>query len=138
MPEDPQTLAEWLAAPDVRLVVDGYNVTKAEGGYGDLPLERQRERLIDEVRSLVARGGVPTVIVFDGSEVMPGAARRMRGGVVVEYSKPSESADDHIIALLEATEGPTIVTTNDRDLQDRAAALGATIATSDQLLALIR
>ena len=138
MPEDPQTLAEWLAAPDVRLVVDGYNVTKAQGGYGDLPLERQRERLIDEVRSLVARGGVPTVIVFDGSEVVPGAARRMRGGVAVEYSKPSESADDHIIALLEATEGPTIVTTNDRDLQDRAAALGATIVTSDQLLALIR
>src|SRR5918995_1313581 len=77
MPEDPQTLAEWLAAPGVRLFVDGYNVTKAEGGYGELPLERQRERLIDEVRTLVARGGVPTVIVFDGSEVMPGAARRM-------------------------------------------------------------
>ena len=138
MPEDPQTLAEWLAAPEVRLVVDGYNVTKSEGGYGDLPLERQRERLVDEVRSLVARGGVPTVIVFDGSEVVPGAARRMRGGVAVEYSKPSESADDHIVALLEATGGPAIVVTNDRDLQDRAAALGATIATSDQLLALIR
>ena len=78
------------------------------------------------------------MIVFDGSEVAPGAARRMRGGVVVEYSKPSESADDHIVALLEATEGAAILTTNDRDLQDRAAALGATIATSNQLLALIR
>ena len=138
MPEDPQTLAEWLATPEVRLFVDGYNVTKAEGGYGDLPLERQRERLIDEVRTLVARGGVPTVIVFDGSEVAPGAGRRMHGGVVVEYSKPSESADDHIIALLEATAEPTILATNDRDLQHRAAALGATIATSNQLLALIR
>jgi predicted RNA-binding protein with PIN domain len=138
MPEDPQTLAEWLATPGVRLLVDGYNVTKAEGGYGDLPLERQRERLIDEVRTLVARVGVPTVIVFDGSEVMPGAARRMHGGVAVEYSKPDESADDHIIALVDATEGATVVTTNDRDLQNRAAALGATVATSDQLLALIR
>jgi predicted RNA-binding protein with PIN domain len=138
MPEDPQTLAEWLAAPGVRLFVDGYNVTKAEGGYGELPLERQRERLIDEVRTLVARGGVPTVIVFDGSEVMPGAARRMQGGVMVEYSKPTESADDHIIALLEAGDETAILATNDRDLQQRAAALGATIATSNQLLALIR
>ena len=138
MPEDPQTLAEWMASPGVRLLIDGYNVTKAEGGYGDLPLERQRERLIDEVRTLVARGGVSTVIVFDGSEVMPGAGRRMHGGVAVEYSKPSESADDHIIALVEATDGSVIVVTNDRDLQHRAAALGGTIATSDQLLALIR
>ena len=138
MPEDPQTLAEWLAAPDVGLLVDGYNVTKAEGGYGDLALELQRERLIDAVRALVARSRVSTVIVFDGSEVMPGAARRMQGGVAVEYSKPSESADDHIIALLEGMDGPVIVVTNDRDLQRRAAALGATIATSIQLLALIR
>jgi predicted RNA-binding protein with PIN domain len=138
MAEDPQTLAEWLAAPGVRLFVDGYNVTKAEGGYGELPLERQRERLIDEVRTLVARGGVHTVIVFDGSEVMPGAARLMHGGVMVEYSKPTESADDHIIALLEAGDESAILVTNDRDLQQRAAALGATIATSNQLLALIR
>jgi len=138
MQDDPQTLLEWLAAPGVRLLVDGYNVTKSEGGYGELSLERQRERLIDEVRRLVAGAGVRAVIVFDGSEVTPGVARRMHGPVAVEYSRPNETADDHLIALLEGSEGAAILVTSDRELQDRAAALGATVATSAQLLALIR
>ena len=138
LPEDPQTLYEWLSADGVRLLVDGYNVTKSEGGFGDLTLEAQRERLIDEVMRLVARKGVPTTIVFDGSEVAPATTRRLRGPVKIEYSRPGEIADDHLVALLEGGTEPAILVTNDRDLQSRAEALGATIATSDQLLALIR
>jgi predicted RNA-binding protein with PIN domain len=139
MPEDPQTLEEWLGAPQVRLLVDGYNVTKAEGGFGGVSLESQRDRLVAEVRTLAARKRTPTTIVFDGSVVTPGTARRNRGGVIVEYSAPGETADDHIVALLESdATSATIVVTNDRALQDRAAARGATIATSTQLLALIR
>jgi predicted RNA-binding protein with PIN domain len=59
--------------------------------------------------------------------------------VRIEYSRPDEIADDHLIAKLEELPAsPVIVATNDRELQQRSAALGATIATSDQLLALIR
>jgi predicted RNA-binding protein with PIN domain/phage shock protein A len=138
LPEDPQTLDEWLSADNVRLLVDGYNVTKAEGGFGRLSLERQRERLVDEIAKLAARKRVPTTIVFDGSEVAPASSRRFRGLVAIEYSRPREVADDHLVALLGKGTEPAVLVTNDRDLQARAGDLGATIATSNQLLELIR
>ena len=136
---DPETLDEWLDADRVRLLVDGYNVTKAEGGFGDVTLAQQRRRLIEGVGKLARRKKIAATIVFDGSEVPPGTSRRPRAPVDVEYSKPGEIADDHLVARLESFDPvPVVVATNDKELQHRAAALGATIATSNQLLALIR
>lgn len=135
----PETLAEWLGHDGVHVLVDGYNVSKAVGGFGDLSLVDQRQRLIDELARVARRHGVKATIVFDGSEVAPGTRRRQRSPVAVEYSRPDEIADDHLIARLESLPRyPVVVVTNDRELQDRARAKGATIATSNQLLALIR
>lgn len=135
----PETLREWLRTDDVQLLIDGYNVSKAKGGFGDLSLETQRRRLIQEVGKLARAAKVPATIVFDGSEVAPGTSRRARAPVAVEYSRPGEIADDHLIAKLSSLPNfPVIVVTNDRELQHRARALGATIARSDQLLGLIR
>lgn len=137
--EDPATLTEWLSTPDVVLLVDGYNVSKAEGGFGDLRLETQRDRLLQEVGRVARRHKVTATVIFDGSEIPPGTSRRARGPVEVEYSRPDEIADDHLIAKLEGLpKHPVVVATNDKELQHRAARLGATIATSNQLLALIR
>jgi predicted RNA-binding protein with PIN domain len=137
--EDPETLDEWLKSPNVSLLVDGYNVSKAQGGFGDLNLESQRARLIEEIDRLARARRLPATIVFDGARIPPGAVRRPRKQVRVEYSRPPEIADDHLIALLAAMDGyPVVVVTNDRELQGRAAELGATIARSQQLLALIR
>jgi predicted RNA-binding protein with PIN domain len=135
----PETLAAWLDAANMHLVVDGYNVTKAEGGYGGAKLESQRERLVVEVAKLLRKHKASGTIVFDGSEVQPGTARRNRGPVKVEYSAADEIADDHIVALIERLPAyPVILATNDRELQDRGRALGATVATSNQLLVLLR
>jgi predicted RNA-binding protein with PIN domain len=135
----PETLEAWLATPEVHLLVDGYNVSKATGGFGDLSLETQRLRLVQELGRLARRHGIRASIVFDGSDIGPGTSRRSRGPVAVEYSHPDEIADDHLVAKLEGLpKHPVIVVTNDRDLQRRTARLGATIATSDQLLKLIR
>ncbi|HEY7875734.1 MAG TPA: NYN domain-containing protein [Actinomycetota bacterium] len=134
---DPQTLDEWLSIDGVQLLVDGYNVTKAEGGFGGADLETQRRRLIEGVGTLARKKGIRATIVFDGSDVAPGTSRGPRAPVKVEYSR-SETADDHLVARLESLSGAVVVTTNDKELQHRAAALGATIATSNQLLALIR
>ncbi len=136
--DSPEALRHWLGAK-ARLLVDGYNVTKAEGGYGRLSLADQRERLLEELGRLARRYSVGVLVVFDGSEVVPGTARRSRRGVRVEYSKPPETADDHLVALLKKLPPePVVVVTNDRELQDRARAEAATVATSDQLLALLR
>ncbi|HWC14749.1 MAG TPA: NYN domain-containing protein [Actinomycetota bacterium] len=137
--DDPETLAEWLRTPKVHLLVDGYNVSKAEGGFGDVRLATQRDLLLQAVEKVVRRHRIKATVVFDGSDIPPGASRRSRSPVEVEYSRPDEIADDHLIAKLEhLPRHPVVVATNDKELQRRAARLGATIATSNQLLALIR
>ncbi|MGH2698657.1 MAG: NYN domain-containing protein [Actinomycetota bacterium] len=137
--ESPETLDLWLKHPQVSLLVDGYNVSKTEGGFGGLSLEHQRNRLVDEVDRLARTRRVPATIVFDGARIEPASVRRRRRTVVVAYSLPPEVADDHLVALLdEHPNHPVIVVTNDRELQSRSVALGATIARAEQLLALLR
>ena len=105
----------------------------------DRELAAQRERLVDLVAGLARRTSVKAVVVFDGSEGGPPAIRRSRGPVKIEYSLPSETADDHLVALLDHLPAePVVVVTSDRELQHRVAAKGATVATSPQLLGLIR
>lgn len=136
--DDPDTLEEWLSVDNVILVVDGYNVTKAEGGFGELELAKQRDLLIQGVDRLARRKGFTGTIVFDGNEVAPGTGRVARGPVKTVYSRPDEIADDHIVALIESLPAfPVVLATNDRELQGRARSLGTTIATSNQLLKLI-
>ncbi|MFN2595381.1 MAG: NYN domain-containing protein [Actinomycetota bacterium] len=137
--DDPATLDEWLQVPGVQLMVDGYNVvlTRDRGTVRDLA--DRRHRLIEDLATLIRTKRATGIVVFDGSDVPPGTARRTRGRIRIEYSRHDEIADDHLIAKLEGMPpDPVIVATNDRELQRRAAALGATIATSDQLLALLK
>ncbi|MDQ3641683.1 MAG: NYN domain-containing protein [Actinomycetota bacterium] len=137
--DDPETMRAWLGAPEVVLLVDGYNVTKAQGGFGDLSLELQRERLVEGVNALQLKTKAGATVVFDGSTVAPGIGRPRKRRVKVVYSKEGETADDHIVALIERlAPHPVVLATNDKELQGRAAALGATVATSHQLLALLR
>ena len=138
LPSDPQTLDEWLSTPTVRLLIDGYNVTMAKGGFGDLRLETQRERLITEIASLAAMKGVPTTIVFDGKDVGRHPARKRKGQVNVHYSK-GEIADDHLVGLVQRSpETPVVVVTSDRELTERVEEHGANVANSPQLLSLLR
>lgn len=136
--ESPKTLESWLSTPNVHLLVDGYNVAMDEGGYVGLDLEGKRARLVEEVDRLARRRHLRATIVFDGGVIPPGRSRRSRTAVEVQYSRPPEIADDHLVALLGALPNhPVVVATSDRELQERCRALGATIATSPQLLALL-
>ena len=136
--EDPETLESWLRTDGVQLLVDGYNVSKSVSGFSHLSLEEQRKRVVNAVNRLARKNGLAPIVVFDGAEMTPGVIRRPRGPAVVEYSA-GEIADDHLVARLERLPlDPVVVVTNDKELQDRARALGATIASSDQLLALAR
>jgi predicted RNA-binding protein with PIN domain len=135
-----ETLKEWLSNHELTLVVDGYNVTKHEKGFGDLALEKQRDRLIAELQRLSARFAKASIVcVFDGTEVLPGTARRKKGRVKIEYSRAHETADDHIVALVkDLPPDPVVVVTSDRELQQRVRRLAATVATSPQLLEVAR
>ena len=137
--DDPATLKKWLARDDVILVVDGYNVAKADGGYEDLQLESQRERLVDALFTFAKMSNTETLVVFDAQRVPGRRSRKTRRPVTVEWSNPGQIADDYIVAKIEALpQSPVVLVTNDKELQERGRALDATIATSQQLLALLR
>lgn len=143
----PETLDSWLRTPGVRLLVDGYNVTRSGSGFGHLSLEQQRDRLRDLLKKLSNRLKVSTVLVWDGGDVPPGTKRPTAGYLSEEYSLPDRSAegtdkdraDRHIVNLLKKMPpDPVVVVTNDRALQEQAKKERATIASSEQLLALLR
>ena len=76
---DPAILDQLLALPQAHLVVDGYNVTKT--GYPQMPLEKQRLRLLGQLSQLAAQTGAEVTCVFDGAELAaPGAARAAARG----------------------------------------------------------
>lgn len=135
--DEPEVLDAWLQRDDVHLIVDGYNVTKSETGYPELELENQRERLIADLIALSARRKVDATVVFDGSSVT--RLRSTKSRVKVVFTDEGEIADDAIVEMVEKMPPfPVIVATNDRELQERVTALGATVATSAQLLVLLR
>ena len=137
--DDPAVLKKWLDRDDVRLLIDGYNVAKAEGGFEGQLLESQRERLIEAVFKLAKMSDTETIVVFDAQMVPGRRSRKTKRPVVVEWSNENQIADDYIVERLEELpQEPVILVTNDKELQERGSELAATIATSQQLLALIR
>ena len=145
--DDPETLDAWLETEEVTLVVDGYNVSHSPSGFAQLALEQQRSRLREMLKTFSNRRKVQVVLVWDGGEVPPGTKRMKTRYLTEEYSEPDRSgtgtekdrADRHIVELLrELPPHPVVLATNDKGLQESAGDHGATIATSDQLLALLR
>lgn len=95
--DDAGRLDQLLGMPRAHLVIDGYNVTKT--GYGDLPLESQRMRLVSRLGGLAAQTGAEVTVVFDGAERLPVAPAAPRG-VRVLFSPPGEIADELIRRLV--------------------------------------
>jgi predicted RNA-binding protein with PIN domain len=100
-------------------------VTKT--GFPDLPLEKQRTRLLTGLSHIAARCGAEVTCCFDGAALegrVPAAAAR---GVRVLFSKPGETADELIRALVRAEpQGrPVCVVSSDREVADGVRRWGA-------------
>jgi hypothetical protein len=133
--DDPETLKSWAAVPGVLVLVDGYNVTKHPQGFPDHSLEDQRTVLC---RALVRRG-TEIVVVFDGAEVGPVPTARVAvNGVKVVFTDADRTADDEIIARVNAAppRQPVVVVSSDNEVRARAAKLGANVVRAPALLAL--
>lgn len=122
--DDPGLLDRLLSLPLAHLVIDGYNVTKS--GYGELPLEAQRNRLVTGLGGLAAQTGTEVTCVFDGAgrpPLMPATPR----GVRVLFSEPGQTADDLILRFV-AAEPPgraVVVVSSDREVADGVRSSGA-------------
>lgn len=122
--DDPAVLDRLLALPVVHVVIDGYNVTKS--GYGDVPLETQRNRLVAGLGALAAQSGAEVTCVFDGAgrpPLMPPSPR----GVRVLFSEPGQTADDLIRRFVAAEPAgrAVVVVSSDREVADGIRSSGA-------------
>jgi predicted RNA-binding protein with PIN domain len=135
--DDPALLRAVLELPQVHLVVDGYNVTKA--GYGEIPLQDQRARLLTGLGGLAAQTGAEVTVVFDGAALsgpVPVVAPR---GVRVRFSPPGVTADEVIRDLVAAEPPgrPVAVVSADREVADGVRRTGARPVDSRALLRLL-
>jgi len=135
--DDPVWLDTLLAVPGVHLIVDGYNVTKT--GFGTLPLEAQRTRLVQGVGSLSARTGAEVTVVFDGAERVAPVSLPTPRRVRVIFSAPGQLADEVIVELVrtEPAGRPLVVVSSDREVAEGAQLGGARTVPSTALLALL-
>ncbi|GEC09870.1 RNA-binding protein [Streptomyces spinoverrucosus] len=131
---DPAILDQLLALPQAHLVVDGYNVTKT--GYPQMPLEKQRLRLLGQLSQLAAQSGAEVTCVFDGAELAAPVLLAPPRGVRVLFSKPGVTADELIRQLVRAEPPgrPVIVVSTDREVADGVARAGARPVASAVLL----
>ncbi|MFD5816325.1 NYN domain-containing protein [Streptomyces sp. NPDC127038] len=131
---DPAILDQLLALPQAHLVVDGYNVTKT--GYPQMPLEKQRLRLLGQLSQLAAQTGAEVTCVFDGAELAAPVLLAPPRGVRVLFSKPGVTADELIRQLVRAEPPgrPVIVVSTDREVADGIAKAGARPVASAVLL----
>jgi predicted RNA-binding protein with PIN domain len=131
---DPAILDQLLALPQAHLVVDGYNVTKT--GYPQMPLEKQRLRLLGQLSQLAAQTGAEVTCVFVGAELAAPVLLAPPRGVRVLFSKPGVTADELIRRLVRAEPPgrPVIVASTDREVADGVARAGARPVASAMLL----
>jgi predicted RNA-binding protein with PIN domain len=131
--DDPARLDHLLALPRAHLIVDGYNVTKR--GFGEISLERQRNRLVAGLGALAAQTGVEVTVAFDGAERMVGLPPAPRG-VRVLFSRKGETADELIRRLVRAEPAgrPLVVVSSDREVADGVRRHGAYPMGADSLL----
>ncbi|MDJ0461364.1 NYN domain-containing protein [Streptomyces sp. H27-C3] len=131
---DPALLDQLLALPQAHLVVDGYNVTKT--GYPQMPLDKQRLRLLGGLSMLAAQTGAEVTCVFDGAELVAPVLLAPPRGVRVLFSKSGVTADEVIRQLVRAEPPgrPVVVVSTDREVADGVAKAGARPVASVLLL----
>jgi predicted RNA-binding protein with PIN domain len=135
--DDPALLEELLRVPRAHLIVDGYNVTK--NTWPELPLDRQRDRLVTGAAALLARTGAEITVVFDAAETTNRPLVAPPRGVRVRFSPFGVIADD-VIRDLVAAEPPgraVVVVSSDQAVARDVAAAGFRVVSSGAMAALL-
>lgn len=104
-----------------QLLVDGYNVTRTH--CDQLPLDRQRQWLVDGLAGLAKRRRLDVTVVFDAHVAGAASSVRQRRGVMVQFSHADTTADDELVFAVAALpeDEPVVVVTDDRELRSRLA-----------------
>ena len=135
--DSPALLSQLLSLPRARLVVDGYNVSKA--AWPDSSLEAQRARLLTGLAPLAGRTGAETTVVFDAHAVDHRPVVPTPRGVRVLFSARGVLADDVIRDLVAAEPAgrAVVVVTSDRAVADDVRRAGFRVAGAPALIGLL-
>ena len=121
---------------DAVVFVDGYNVAKL--AWPSRSLEAQRTQLLDALENVARRFGSDITVVFDGASVVGAHAARRRL-IRVVWSPDGVIADDVIrdeVRRLPTARAVAVVT-NDAEIVADVKALGANVAPSNALIAVL-
>jgi len=136
--DDPALVRELLGLPRLHLIVDGYNVTRAE--WDDVTLEAQRNRLLRGLAPLAAQSGAEITVVFDGTNAESRPLVQRPRGVRVLFSPRGVLADD-VIRDLVAAEPPGrpvgVVTSDQEVVRDVLGRPGVRVVGSRALVRLL-
>ena len=125
----------------LQLVIDGYNLIRADPGEAEHPLsdlEGSRNRLIERLKVYRRHKRVKITVVFDGihSGRLSGD-KQNHAGVSVTFSRSGEDADTVIKELCRIRGSSLTVVTTDHDLASYAEANGAVVIKSSEFLELL-
>ncbi len=120
----------------MELIIDGYNLLHV----GRLPivltaeaLQRERERLIEELSSYRQARPCGITVVFDGWKTGWSVEKiERRKGIDLIFSQMGEKADDVIKRLVKEKGPGKVVITSDRDVARYAERMGAAVIPSEQ------
>src|SRR5438874_11115911 len=119
--------------------VDGYNVIRRDAdlrGRESESLEAGRTALLAAVAAAARRTGDQFTVVFDGArrDAGPPAA----GQVQVVFSRPPETADDVLRAMVVKAGAGTAVASSDRAVGDAARRAGAVAVSAEDFVGALR
>ncbi|HEX2368116.1 MAG TPA: NYN domain-containing protein [Acidimicrobiia bacterium] len=121
---DKADAVDWILrqTEPLTLVVDGYNLSFLLEAPGDFSTADARERLVARLARLrrMALAPLRLIAVFD-TRNEPSSGRR-RGGIEVRFA---QSGDDEVVRLADSIDGTVVAVSNDREVRERAAAVGA-------------
>ena len=114
--------------PPIRLLIDGMNVIGSRPDRWWRNRERAMRRLVTSLGAFAVATGVDVTVVLDSQ---PFELEEELDGVTVRFAPGGRNAaDDEIVRILERDPTPETFTvvTSDKELQERAKALGAKVS----------
>ncbi len=121
-------------------LVDAYNLlfrTSKKGG----PLEKSRQKLIEEINAIASRAKLCITLVFDGAEQhLPYSSRGHFDAIELVYTSKSLTADEYISKEVIDSNTPSQITvvTNDRELSIRCRNCSAKTQTIDAFITFLK
>ncbi len=120
----------------MQLIIDGYNllhVGRSLTRVNSIELQRERDRLVDQLSSYRLLKGCEITVVFDGWQGGWTAEKRERKkGIELVFSKLGEKADEVIKRLAKEKGAGAIVVTSDREVSRYAERMVVPVIPSDQ------